>query len=857
VDPLYQPSWLTVTPNTYPADGVGATPVTFTAAVSNGSCSGALNSTKSAVLHLLNSPATAYKTLTVTMQVVGPSGLTLGSSPSPVTTNPNVYAISYTKNGNPSYLNLTVKGSVYFSVNTSLVPSWLTVNAAGGEATSGGFPLQFMVTKVADTMAPGVLPTVLLHLTVPGQADFVFGVTLTVSNALPTLSVAEGTVRNLTWTVGTPLPTPNVTALSTGAPISIGIAGAAASSNGTSPIPIESTALAFSFGTAIPVSFNPSDFANVQPGTTLSGTITLSCASTACYNTSLVVNFAVTVQTATINAVLTGVSPTNLPTAVSGQTFTVTLYGAGFVFNSGATQNTNVGIVTTGVMAPDANISANVLNASTIILTITVPVTADSKMGFAAPGTITLGVCNPFGAASCNTPTGTVTLITGAGPIIQTGGVTSASTFQTVTPGTGTVAPYDILSIFGSNFCSSLGTGCTSGQVLYPAETNSTYGSALTPDGGVRNLQVFFYSPPGQTSTGLGAAPLLFGTNNQINVMVPGALAASTQYDIVVKFGTLASTAYTVTGAASDLGVFVIDPSNNLGAIELPSGAIVGNSSTTAARMRAVAGNSDVVSIYMTGLGLPLSTQLNTQGGYGSPTVLGDCISPTAYKAAAGGLTSLDGVIIQGALIAAGRFAPCFDPTTITAKVGNVAGTVTYAGWVEGSVAGLYQVNVQLPAIGALYKWDGSTGTPAAGALWEVPVQVSLTSGTSSQAYNAANHVGIYVEPAATVVPGTGSTLYSQTMSSLSGATSLAPVSLDALTCSLMTTPGYAVTAVSGIDSTGRAAQLSDFSVTGGALGVNYAFLGTGVFKITVTVTDSGGSGYPPEIVTFTLTIPS
>jgi hypothetical protein len=67
----------------------------------------------------------------------------------------------------------------------------------------------------------------------------------------------------------------------------------------------------------------------------------------------------------------------------------------------------------------------------------------------------------------CLCPTSTATLTVGVNPMIQT--VTSGSSYTEVTPpALQTIAPYDILSIFGGNFCVSGGTGCTgSTPVLY------------------------------------------------------------------------------------------------------------------------------------------------------------------------------------------------------------------------------------------------------------------------------------------------------------------------------------------------------------------------------------------------------
>ena len=87
--------------------------------------------------------------------------------------------------------------------------------------------------------------------------------------------------------------------------------------------------------------------------------------------------------------------------------------------------------------------------------------------------------------------------------------------------------------------------------------------------------------------------------------------------------------------------------------------------------------------------------------------------------------TSLDGAIIQSAKIVGmgtSHYAPCMGG--VTATINAVTATVTYAGWVADSIAGLYQVNLSVPS-GALP--NGASGPTA------VPVVVTI-GGKGSQA---------------------------------------------------------------------------------------------------------------------------
>jgi len=864
VDPASLPAWLQTPVNGGTAT---ATALSFTAAL-QASCAGAtgvVGSTKVATLHLINAPAptTVFQTVKVTVQVVGPSQLTVNNG----ATSGSPISISYTKNQTALATGSTVvktanmgSANLFFGLDTTTLPPWLTVNLTSGQtAGQTGVTLTFSITKVADSLVPGVYPSAgnpaQIKLKVAGYADTIVYVSLTVQNVASTLSVAEGTTRNLSWSVGQPLPSATITAESSGSPIAYSITSISGTANpSVSPM----SGLAYGFGTPILVTFDPLAFAGAQPGAVLTGSVTIHWSSVA--NTDIVVLFSITINSPSTSAGLTGISPSNLPTATAGQTFLVTLYGSGFVSSTDLTQKTTVGIVTNAVTKAmttnDPNITVNVLNAATIILTITVPAASpgDALLPWATQNNVILGVCNP-GGTNCSTATGFATLTIGAGPTIQTNGVTSASTFQPIVAGTGLVAPYDLLTIFGNNFCTSNGTGCAANQVLYPTlDATLVYGTTLSPDN-VRFLSVQFF-PHGQTTGGF-AAPLLFATNNQINLLVPGGIVTTspTSYDIVVRFGPTPATAltsapYQVVSTTNDPGIFVIDGASQ-GAIVLPSGAINDSSTAGAARMRAGAGESDIVSIYMTGLGTPSSTASDSSaGGSAVPT---DCVSPANFQTANGG--KLDGAVVQSSLIYSGRFVPCFDPATFTVKVGNQTATPTtvkFVGWTPDSVAGLYQVNVLLPLkTASLYEMDGVTSVASFTVPVQVPIVVNAPGSTHSQA-----KVGIWVQPAQTLKNATYPVLTgTSTVAALAGAATSA-VTIDTVTATGGTTPNYSVTAASGTDALGHTAVIGDFQVdlTLGTVAVKYPFA-AGTFTVTLTSTETGVPALPTETITLTLTV--
>ena len=267
------------------------------------------------------------------------------------------------------------------------------------------------------------------------------------SNAASKLSAAEGQTRNYNWVIGTSQPTPVITAVSTDTPVPFTVATAgplfSTASQGTSI----TQGLAYSFGTPINVTFNPAAFAAASPGNVLTGTVTLTSGTPA---TNLVVTFNVTVQAAA--ATLSTVSPASLPTAITGTVFKgMVLTGSGFVYSTNSALQTVVGIVPPNgsTISTDTNIAITGGDSSHIDFTITAN-TADLLIPFSAGGNVTIGVCTPVNG-TCSIPTGTTTLTIGSNPIISA--VTSSSTFVQNSPAT--VAPFDMISVWGSNFCTS------------------------------------------------------------------------------------------------------------------------------------------------------------------------------------------------------------------------------------------------------------------------------------------------------------------------------------------------------------------------------------------------------------------
>jgi uncharacterized protein (TIGR03437 family) len=387
-----------------------------------------------------------------------------------------------------------------------------------------------------------------------------------------------------------------------------------------------------------------------------------------------------------------------------------------------------------------------VVNPTAIVLAITVPASTDPYLPFSGTGgTVTIGACNPQGS-TCSAPGQTVTLTIGANPIIQA--VTSAASFSQATPPALTpVAPYDILSVFGVNFCISGGTGCTGGSAtLYGTLNPVTLGylSTLSPDPAgatQRNVTVTFQTH-GRNPTPIANAPLLFATNSQINLVVPDEVTPyiGQTVDIVVSFGygtsnttLLSSSTYSVTIAATDPGIFSVSGDGQGDAAALsPAYTLIDNASPAVVRNTGT--DSDVIQLYVSGLGKPDSDGTGT--GYSA-----HCMPVAGYFAAVNtatsvspALTSDDGLVMQSSLYPTGDIEPCVkynSPDVPTVTVGGINAPVDFAGWVTGTVAGLYQINVQLPISTALFT-DAAGDTPAAATSTPVHLPVVITANSVS-----------------------------------------------------------------------------------------------------------------------------
>ena len=150
------------------------------------------------------------------------------------------------------------------------------------------------------------------------------------------------------------------------------------------------------------------------------------------------------------------------------------------------------------------------------------------------------------------------------------------------------------------------------------------------------------------------AAPMIYTLNGQVSAVVPYGVAGKTTTQVQVQYQGSASNTLAVPVQAATPAIFSLDSSGK------GPGAIL-NQDTSINSTGNPAATGSVISLYCTG------------GGVTSPA-------------------SADGEVIGGAL----RNLVQFPATTVT--IGGVNAPVQFAGAVPGAVAGLTQINVQVPA---------------------------------------------------------------------------------------------------------------------------------------------------------------
>jgi uncharacterized protein (TIGR03437 family) len=540
----------------------------------------------------------------------------------------------------------------------------------------------------AATLTAGVY-TYSVHVGVSGFQDLVIPVSLAVSGAPSALSVLNGATPlttpasiPLSYTYGsTTYPTQTLTLFSSNDPISYTLTSAVTTpANTVDWIQLSATTgLAYNYGsgTTFTISFLPAVFQNASVGQVLNGAVTIH------YGTSstFVVNVAITVTEP--SAAVTSIFPQEVAPQTSGFV-TVVVNGSGFGNTGGYAANPSVvtltyGTASTGVLTAIGG-TVTIPNANTMVLKIPYQDNAGTPVAILAAGTVGISITNGLSAEVAATATLTVS----ASPIIYS--VTDAAALVEPTPGSpATVAPYELISIFGNNFCPT----CTA--PVQATLTSNRYPATLMAGG--HSLTVGFYQSDGTTL--IANAFLLFATNTQINALVPSTVVVGDNpMQVIVTYNSLPSNTNVVYNAnvvVAKPGIFTTSSSGQgQGAVLLANDSV--NSSTNTAAL------SSTVLIYLSGMGIPTSTAADTAIP-AAGTYPAGCVSVANYVTDAGlaSPATADGAVLQATDIATHLLPPCF-VTAPTVTIGGTAATVTYAGWVSGSVAGLYQINATVPS---------------------------------------------------------------------------------------------------------------------------------------------------------------
>jgi uncharacterized protein (TIGR03437 family) len=671
------------------------------------------------------------------------AGLAQAQTPTPLTAtwtnSPAAVALTFNLTGNvangPIGVTVTATSPTIFDIDPTTVPYWLTLTNSGGTAITGGTTPNVLVNFQANTAteALGVGNYgANIHFKVSGDADLVVPVALAVTNGVNTVSVAQGTTIALTWVYGAAPPTQVLTIVSSAQPAAFSVTTANTTVSTTENIPsnwISSSApsgIAYTFGTPITISFLSDVLKNAAVGASLTGTVTITPGS----GSAITVDITITVGEPA--AVVSGIFPAAVaPSTTTALALVVT--GSGFTSSATTCAPAVCGDVTTvtigytgdggsavSLTGTQVAGSIHVVNPNTMVLTIpAMDAQSPTASNILAAGTITLTITNGLAGETAQVETLTVT----SNPII-TSITDAASLVQATPPNALKLAPYELISIFGNNFnLTALGAAGTA----VAATTNSfgQYPESLdVPTGGANPISVSFYK---QGTIGaptlIGTAPLVYISNTQINAIVPSGVTASgiTALQIVVTYGANSNaTPYPAVPIATNPGVFTV------GADGQGQGAIL-NSDYSINSPTNVAATGSTVMLYLSGLGAPNSTSSDAA----STTVAkfpGSCISPASYFAAVNALvpapatpwTSDDGAVILVSNLGTNKLPPCFTSSP-SVTIGGKTATVTYAGWVADSVAGLYQVNVTVPTVTA------STTAPVLVTMGGVTSQAGVT----------------------------------------------------------------------------------------------------------------------------------
>lgn len=589
-------NWLQVSPFT------GTTPATLQVIVTAGSlAAGTYNGT----ITVTPTGAGAAPTVVPVTLTIG------GASTSVLQTAPAALTFTGTPGGsNPSAQSVQVTASTptpFTASVTTTSGNWLTINQ-----TSATTPATFQVSANITGLAAGTYNGTVTFTPTAGGTPATVPVTLTLGATTGSpLQVSPGSLTFSSPAGGTP-PSQTLQVTATGSSPVNYFVGASTDSGG-SWLSIDASSGATP-GT-VRVSINTTGLmdgtyrgsVNISPAA--GGTITV-VPVTLNIGIGGPTGLVVSPTTVTIQAPTGGANPAPVAVQVSSQVSTN--YTTSVTTSTGGNwlSVTPANGTTPGTVQISANISGLPQGSYTGSVTLT-PAAGTGGQPVNIPVTLTIG------SSSGGTPTITA--------------VVNGASFLSGT----TVAPGEIVSIFGSNLGPTTGVGLSLDS---QGRVNTT----------LNNIRVLFDNVP---------APLLYVRNDQINAVVPYAVATRTTTTVQVEVSGVRSASTVLNVVPTAPGIFTLTaatPGRGQGAV-LNQNGTVNSTGTPAAR-------GSIVSVYLTGEG-----QTNPAG------VDGEVASATN---------------------------PRLPVAPVVIRVGGVAvlaEDILYAGSAPGSVSGAMQINFRVP----------------------------------------------------------------------------------------------------------------------------------------------------------------
>jgi uncharacterized protein (TIGR03437 family) len=463
---------------------------------------------------------------------------------SPLTATPATVSLTFQKGtgpGSPVPVLVTASSSTAFTVDATSVPIWLTLSAMSGTADSNGASITFNAPPSTALIGAGSYSAIVKfdavitpNSGVPTLTVMSVPVSLVVTDTAPTLTVSGQSNLIFSWRQGTALPTATLFVLSSNEPLAYTVAVSATSpTNPANWIHVDhASGVAYSWGTAVTLSFDPLLAYTTSVGNTLSGTVTITPAAGNALS-PVPVTITVTAPVATISSVYPAAIPVQ-PNDKNGYTFMVS--GSGFI--TGTTVKVNGVKLTTGVTVIDSTTMAVVIPDDPLLDPAT------------PPAVVALTAYN-----LTDTPAATSVTVTNS-PIIYAA-TSSASYLQSSQGATPGIAPYDLISIFGDNFL-----GATGGSVVNGTPDATYFNFPTTVSSSGHPVVVTFYKADGTTP--IVAAPIMFASQQQINIVVPAEVAGNAKVFITVSYNGTASAQYAANVVAADPGIFTTN-ANGIG----------------------------------------------------------------------------------------------------------------------------------------------------------------------------------------------------------------------------------------------------------------------------------------------------